>query len=92
MRWAAYEPGVMDMDVHAIHRGYLKGFAGRGGKLVCDAPVTRIERRDGLWRIEAGSDSITHPLSSTRPAPGPIASPPSPAYRRWDCSPSGAPR
>jgi D-arginine dehydrogenase len=62
MRWAAYEPGVMDMDVHTIHRGFLKGFAGRGGKLLCDAPVTRIERRDGLWRIEAGSEAIAAPL------------------------------
>jgi D-arginine dehydrogenase len=62
MRWAAYEPGVMDMDVHAIHQGYLKGFAARGGKLLCDARVTRIERRDGLWRIEADSEVVAAPL------------------------------
>ena len=62
IRWAAYEPEVMDMDVHAIHRGYLKGFAGRGGKLLCDAPVRRIERRNGLWRIEAGSEVAAAPL------------------------------
>jgi D-arginine dehydrogenase len=61
-RWAAYEPGVMDMDVHAIHRGYLKGFAARGGRLLCDAPVTRIERRNGLWRIEAGNESFAAAL------------------------------
>ena len=61
-RWAAYEPGVMDLDVHAIHRGYLKGFAARGGRLLCDAPVRRIERRDGLWRIEAGNETVTAPL------------------------------
>jgi D-arginine dehydrogenase len=62
MRWAAYEPGVMDLDVHAIHRGYLKGFAASGGKLLCDAPVTRIERRDGLWQIAAGSETVAAPL------------------------------
>jgi D-arginine dehydrogenase len=61
-RWAAYEPEVMDMDVHAIHQGYLRGFAAKGGRLLCDAPVTRIERRDGLWRIEAGGESIAAPL------------------------------
>lgn len=61
-RWAAYEPAVMDMDVHAIHQGYLKGIAARGGKLLCDAPVSRIERRDGLWRIEAGSETVAAPL------------------------------
>jgi D-arginine dehydrogenase len=60
--WAAYEPDVMDLNVHAIHQGYLKGFASHGGKLLCDAPVRRIERRDGLWRIEAGSETVTAPL------------------------------
>ena len=62
MRWAAYEPGVMDMDVHAIHRGFLKGFAARGGRLLCDAPVRRIERRAGLWHVEAGSESLAAPV------------------------------
>jgi D-arginine dehydrogenase len=58
VRFAAYEPGVMDMDVHAIHRGYLKAFAARGGSLRCDAPVSRIERRAGLWHVEAGGESF----------------------------------
>ncbi len=62
VRWAAYEPGVMDMDVHAIHRGFLKGFAALGGRLLCDAPVRRIERRAGLWHVEAGGEKIAAPL------------------------------
>jgi len=61
-RWAAYEPGVMDLDVHAIHQGYLKSFTARGGRLLCDAPVRRIERREELWRIEAGGETFTAPL------------------------------
>jgi D-arginine dehydrogenase len=55
IRWAAHEPDVMDMDVNAIHQGFLRGFAARGGKLLCDAPVRRLERRLGGWRIEAGA-------------------------------------
>ena len=51
--WAALEPDVMDMDVHAIHQGYLRGFAAAGGQLVCDARVTRVEKRNGLWAIDA---------------------------------------
>ena len=56
IRWAAYEPDVMDMDVNAIHQGFLKGFAARDGQLLCDAPVRRIERRRGCWRLEAGPE------------------------------------
>jgi D-arginine dehydrogenase len=62
IRWAAYEPGVMDMDVHAIHRGFLKSFATRGGRLVCDAPVRRIQRRNGVWQVEAGAESFSAPI------------------------------
>ena len=56
LRWAAYEPGVMDIDVHGLHQGFLKAFAGRGGKLVCDARVTRVERRAGIWQVHAGGE------------------------------------
>jgi D-arginine dehydrogenase len=62
VHWAALEPGVMDMDVHAIHQGYLRGFASAGGKLVCDAPVKRIERRNGLWETEAAGQSFRAPI------------------------------
>ncbi|MFC5354034.1 NAD(P)/FAD-dependent oxidoreductase [Azospirillum himalayense] len=46
---AVWEPAAMDMDVHAIHSGYLRGLKARGGRLVTDAGVTALERRDGLW-------------------------------------------
>ena len=59
LRWASYEPGVMDIDVHGLHQGYLKGFAAQGGKLVCDARVTGAERRAGIWRVSAGGDTFS---------------------------------
>ncbi len=62
IRWAGYEPQVMDMDVNALHQGFLKGLAARGGKLICDAPVRRIERRAGQWRVEAGGESFGAPI------------------------------
>jgi D-arginine dehydrogenase len=52
----------MDMDVHAIHRGYLRGFASVGGKLVCNATVKRIEKRSGLWEIEAAGQTFRAPI------------------------------
>lgn len=54
---AIYEPDSFDMDVHAIHQGYLRGFRRAGGTLVCDAEVVAIERRDRLWRVRTAAGS-----------------------------------
>ena len=58
VRFACYEPDVMDMDVNAIHQGFLRGFTASGGKLTSDAPIERIERAGGLWRLAVGGDII----------------------------------
>lgn len=36
---AIYEPDAMDMDVHALHQGYLRGFRARGGHAIHDAEL-----------------------------------------------------
>jgi D-arginine dehydrogenase len=59
VRWAAFEPDVMDIDVNALHQGFLRAFAAAGGKLLCNAPVDRIERRQGRWHVEAGGETFT---------------------------------
>jgi len=38
------EPGAMDIDVHALHHGFLRGLRARGGTLVCDAEVRELQR------------------------------------------------
>ena len=48
---AIFEPDSFDMDVHAIHQGYLRGFRHAGGTLACDAEVVAVERRGGLWHV-----------------------------------------
>jgi D-arginine dehydrogenase len=40
-----------DMDVAAIHGGFLKGARAAGGVLRLDAEVSALERRDGRWSI-----------------------------------------
>ena len=50
---SAYEPDACDIDVHALHQGYLKGLRRGGGQLVCDAEATHIERRAGQWQVRA---------------------------------------
>ena len=59
---AVYEPDAADMDVHAIHQGYLRGMRRAGGKLVCDAEVTAMERMRDLWRVEAGGTVYEAPV------------------------------
>lgn len=58
---ALFEPDSFDMDVHAIHQGYLRGFRHAGGTLVRDAEVVAIERRNDLWhvRTSAGTEYAT---------------------------------
>ncbi len=58
VRFACYEPDVMDMDVNAIHRGFLRGFTTSGGSLVCNAPIDRLERTGRTWQLAAGGNAI----------------------------------
>jgi D-arginine dehydrogenase len=48
---AIFEPEADDMDVAAIHGGFLKGARAAGGVLRLNAGVARLERRDGRWTI-----------------------------------------
>ncbi|MCI0431921.1 MAG: FAD-binding oxidoreductase, partial [Rhodospirillales bacterium] len=60
--FAAYEAGVMDMDVAAIHQGFLKGLKARGGVVACDAGVATLERRNGAWRAETRAGAFASPV------------------------------
>ncbi|HEY9095297.1 MAG TPA: FAD-binding oxidoreductase [Hydrogenophaga sp.] len=55
---AIYEPDSYDMDVHAIHQGYLRGFRKAGGQVACDANIVAIDFRDGLWHLQTASGSV----------------------------------
>lgn len=59
---AVYEPDAADMDVHAIHQGYLRGMRRAGGLLACDAEVTAIERVGEGWRVTAGGKAYEAPV------------------------------
>jgi D-arginine dehydrogenase len=56
---AAYERGVMDMDVAALHQGYLRGLKQRGGVLICGKPVEGLDRPDEDWRAVAGDLTVS---------------------------------
>jgi len=48
------EPGACDIDVHALHQGFLRGLKARGGELVCDAAVDSVTRDAEGWEVRAG--------------------------------------
>jgi D-arginine dehydrogenase len=51
---ALLEPGAMEIDVHALHQFYLRGFRDRGGQVVAGAPVEAAQVCDGSWTVAAG--------------------------------------
>ena len=48
---AIFEPEADDMDVAAIHGGFLKGARAAGGLLRLNAEVMALDRKDGRWTI-----------------------------------------
>jgi len=50
---AAYLAQAPDIDTDRLLQNYLKLARGHGGKIVCNARVSAIQK-DGIWRIQAG--------------------------------------
>ena len=48
---AILEPHSRDIDVHALHQGFLKGLRARGGAVVIEAEVTALARAGRAWRV-----------------------------------------
>ena len=56
---ALFEPDSADIDVNALHQGFLRLAKARGAELRLDARVISLDRVGGGWRaILAGGDSI----------------------------------
>ncbi len=56
---ALLEPDSADIDVHALHQGYLRLYKNRDGRVLNDAPVHALERADGGWTVRAGAATLT---------------------------------
>lgn len=56
---AAYEAASVDVEVHALHGGYLRQLKARGGVVVVDARDMAIARNGDGWRITVGGNDIT---------------------------------
>lgn len=59
---AAHDPTVMDMDVNAIHQGYLRGARAKGAAVVTNAEVTALERKSGKWLCTTKAGAFAAPV------------------------------
>ncbi|HEY1962342.1 MAG TPA: FAD-binding oxidoreductase [Rhizomicrobium sp.] len=51
---AVLEPDAADVDVDALHQGYLRAFRAAGGTLIADSDARQLTRSGGGWRIRTG--------------------------------------
>lgn len=58
LKAAAYEPDAQDIDVAALHQGFLRKAKSGGATLLARAPLRRAERRAGFWRIDTESGVV----------------------------------
>ena len=59
---AFYDPTSMDIDVHGLLQGFLRGFKARGGALVTGAEVTALGGAGGIWHCETAAGSFAAPV------------------------------
>lgn len=55
---AVYEAGAADLDVSAIHQGYLRQNRLNGGGVALRARAGRVERVGGDWEVEVTDGSV----------------------------------
>ncbi|MDO9488596.1 MAG: FAD-binding oxidoreductase, partial [Sphingomonadaceae bacterium] len=56
---ALWEPECSDIDVAALHQGFLAGARRAGARLVTDARVMALSFATGRWRIGTGAGDFT---------------------------------
>ena len=56
------EPAAEDIDVHALHTGFLRGLKARGGRLVTGAMMRRLSRAGGVWTAETKAGDFLAPV------------------------------
>jgi len=62
-----FEPGAADIDVNALHQGFIRGLRQHGSRLECGVQIHSVERSGDEWVLEvamrgASPHSIRAPL------------------------------
>lgn len=63
-RWvgALFEPGAVDLEVHGIHQGYVRGLRARGGVVRTGAGVEAIRRDGRTWIVTTAAGEVSAPV------------------------------
>ncbi|WP_242344086.1 NAD(P)/FAD-dependent oxidoreductase [Anaeromyxobacter terrae] len=63
-RWVGglLEPGAVDLDVHAIHQGFVRGLRARGGVVRTEAEALRVTRAGGAWTVATAAGELSAPF------------------------------
>lgn len=59
---ALAEPDAMDIEVHALHNGLLRGMTAAGGRIMTDAEVTGVAQAGADWQVESSKGVFTAPV------------------------------
>lgn len=59
---AAIEEDAFDIDVHALHHGYLRMLRANGGTIATEARAEAIERRDAAWQVTTPAGAFAAPI------------------------------
>jgi D-arginine dehydrogenase len=59
---AFIEPHSMDLDVHALHQGFLREARARGARIVVNADVHAIGRNGEVWEVTTPAGVFRAPL------------------------------
>ncbi|MCL4744735.1 MAG: FAD-binding oxidoreductase [Burkholderiaceae bacterium] len=57
-----YEPQAFDIDVDALHQGYLRAMRRAGGELRTKAEVRALRREGERWKLECAGQSFEAPV------------------------------
>ena len=52
------EPEAADIDVNALHQGYLRGLRQRGGQVLTNAEVTAVRREGNVWQVTLADELV----------------------------------
>ena len=57
-----HEPLASDVDVHALHQGYLRMARAAGSALITDASVSHLDRKHGRWIARPPAGAFEAPI------------------------------
>jgi D-arginine dehydrogenase len=59
---AIFDAEAMDIDVDALHQGFLRHLRSTGATLLTSARATRARRQNGVWRLQLEGEVVEAPV------------------------------